>query len=86
MDDESNFSKLAAKIDHASAIQIQQWQNDDMLKWLWESYQISSKQYAVVHNGSVLDQTYADTNIPIAEKRVEMAGIRLAGLLNKIYK
>jgi hypothetical protein len=85
-DDQPNFTQLAAKVDHATPAQIQEWQASDIVQWVWESYQISSKVYGAVHNGTVLTKSYTTANIPIAEMRLEMGGIRLAGVLNTIFK
>jgi hypothetical protein len=85
-DDNSNYVQLAAKVDHATPAQVQQWQKDAILQWLWESYQISSKVYGEVHKGSVLDKNYYNRNIATAEMRLDMGGIRLAGVLNKIFQ
>jgi len=84
-DDQPDFTTLATKIDKATPTQIKKWQSDDIIQWLWESYQASSKVYANVHNGMILDHNYYLTNIKTAETRLEMGGIRLAGVLNKIY-
>ena len=85
-DDQPNFTQLAVKVDHATPAQIQQWQNDNILQWLWESYQGSTKIYGDVHNGQVLTHDYYTNNISTAEMRLEMGGIRLAGVLNRIFK
>ncbi|HTE01463.1 MAG TPA: S1/P1 nuclease [Mucilaginibacter sp.] len=85
-DDQPDYQQLAAKVDHASAAQVQQWQSDDLLKWLWESYQISSKLYTEVHNGSDLNRNYYAAHIKTGEVRLEMGGIRLAGLLNRLFQ
>ncbi len=85
-DDQPDFSRLAAKVDQATSAQIQQWQKDDVIQWLWESYQASSTVYATVHRGMTLDQTYYSANIKTAENRLEMGGIRLAGVLNSIFQ
>jgi len=80
------FDQLAAKIDHqVSAAQIQKWQSDGMMQWLWESYQISQQLYQEAKTNPHFGQDYYNSHIPIAENRLEMAGVRLAGILNRIY-
>lgn len=78
--------QLADKIDHASPKQIQQWQSDPVLQWLWESYGIATQLYAEVDamNNRTITDAYYQTHLPIIEDRIEKAGIRLAGLLNRL--
>ena len=81
------FDQMAKDYDTATPEQIRQWQGDNELQWVFESYQISSKIYADVeakHNN--IDEDYYKANIPVVQQRVEMAGIRLAGVLNSIFK
>jgi len=85
-DDQPNFTQLAAKIDHATPQQIHQWQSDDILKWLYESYQLSSKFYQESPNNSVMGPNYFPSHVGIAENRLEIGGIRLAGVLNNIFR
>lgn len=82
-----SYDKLADKFDHPTPAQVAKWQSDPIIIWAWESYQISSILYGEVANdGSTkLDRDYYDKHITIVEMRIEKAGIRLAGLLNKIF-
>jgi len=75
-----------ADYDTATPLQITRWQNDDVLMWAYESYAISEQIYADLPKGHVLSPTYYNTVIPIVRKRILQGGIRLAGLLNDIYK
>jgi len=79
--------QLASTCDHASASQIAAWQSDPLIKWIWESYEISSKLYAEIDamNGRSIDDSYYQAHIQIVEQRIEMAGVRLAGVLNRIF-
>lgn len=81
-----SYEQLAAKIDHATAKQIRNWQKDDELKWLYESYQLSEQLYADAAKSPDFDEAYYQAHIPVFENRMEMAGIRLAGVLNTIFK
>lgn len=72
--------------DKATPEQIAHWQSDDVLLWAYESYAISEQLYADVAHNSNLGQSYYSTVIPIVRKRILQGGIRLAGLLNDIYK
>jgi hypothetical protein len=78
------FEQMSIDYDKATPQQIKQWQNDDVMKWLFESYQISSKLYPEIEQSNKLDDAYYKSHIGIVNERIEMAGIRLAGLLNRI--
>jgi len=78
--------QMAHDYDKASRKQIKQWQSEEVMKWLYESYQISSKLYSEIEANNKLDDGYYNTHIPIVHERIEMAGIRLAGLLNELCK
>lgn len=83
-----NYEDLAAKYDHISDEKIKQWQADPLIKWMWESYQISSILYKEVDeaNGHQIDENYYEKHLPIVEVRIQQAGVRLAGVLNDIFK
>jgi len=83
-----NYERLAEKYDHVSAKQTKKWQHAPLINWMWESYQISSVLYTEVDQmkGRTLDADYDDKHYPIIEKRLQQAGLRLAGLLNSIFK
>ncbi|MFD0751284.1 S1/P1 nuclease [Mucilaginibacter calamicampi] len=86
--DHEGLSDVEMSIDYdkATTEQIKQWQSDIIMKWLWESYQASSKIYATTSTGDKLGDDYYKTNIRIIQGRVQKAGIRLAGLLNELLK
>jgi hypothetical protein len=83
-----NDEQLAQKYDHITPEQIKEWQSDPLIKWLWESYQVSTKLYAEIDQlkNHTLYDDYYQAHIPIVEDRVKRAGIRLAGVLNEIFK
>jgi S1/P1 Nuclease len=83
-----DYQQLAAKYDNASAVQIRQWQSDPVVKWMWESYQITGQLYSEVdtmHDRSI-GQAYYDEHIATVALRLEQAGVRLAGLLNVLFR
>ncbi len=86
-EEHKDYKELAEQYDQVSAQQVSQWQNEDLMHWLWESYQISSKLYKEVEDGDnhSLKSDYYKTHIPIVRQRIEMAGVRLAGVLNRIF-
>jgi hypothetical protein len=83
-----DYQQLAAKYDNAPPAQIRQWQSDPVVKWMWESYQITGQLYAEVdsmHDRSI-GQAYYDEHIATVALRLEQAGVRLAGLLNVLFR
>jgi hypothetical protein len=71
--------------DVATPAQIKQWQSDSPMEWLWESYLISSELYAQAKPGQTIDEAYYQKYIQVTRKRIDQAGIRLAGELNKLF-
>lgn len=80
------FEQMAKEYDTATPVEIKKWQNDTMMQWLWESYQLSSRLYTEANKGSKLGDSYYKQHIAIVQQRIEMAGIRLAGVLNEVFK
>jgi hypothetical protein len=76
---------IARSYDVATAAQIRQWQSDSPMQWLWESYQVSSELYVQTKSGQTIDEAYYQKYIHVTRKRVDQAGIRLAGELNKLF-
>ena len=79
-----SYEQMAKEYDTASTQQIKQWQSDNIMQWLWESYELSSKLYKEVGTGDNLGDAYYNEHIDIVKRRIEMAGIRLAGVLNNL--
>ncbi len=78
--------QMAQNFDKATPQQIAKWQSEPQINWAWESYQISSKIYTeTVKSGSTIDDAYYAAHLPIVANRIEMAGIRLAAVLNSIF-
>lgn len=83
-----DYQQLTAKSDIASPSRIGQWQSDPVIKWMWESYTISSRLYAEVDamKRRRIDDRYYTAHIGIIYERLEQAGVRLAGVLNTLFK
>jgi hypothetical protein len=82
------YGQMAEKYDHATSAQVNQWQSDPLIQWIWESYQASSKLYEEVDEmkSRTIDDSYYQAHIAIVQDRIGKAGIRLAGVLNGIFK
>ncbi|WP_253952326.1 S1/P1 nuclease [Mucilaginibacter sp. SG564] len=80
-----SLQDMAKQYDTATSVEIKKWQTDSPMEWLWESYRISSELYAGVKPGQTIDEAYYQKYIPVIHQRIEQAGIRLAGELNKLF-
>jgi hypothetical protein len=81
-----SYNELAASCDHTSTQEAKQWQKEDVVKWTHESYEISRQLYAEAAQNPEFDYNYYPKHADIVKKRIAQAGIRLAGILNEIYK
>lgn len=81
-----SFTEMATAFDNVSDAKIKKWQSDNVTIWLFESYQIASKLYAEAEQTTDFDYTYYPNHSETYKERMQQAGIRLAGFLNKIYQ
>jgi hypothetical protein len=79
------YKQMATSYDNATAVEIKKWQSDNLMIWLWESYQISTILYQEAAKNPNFDREYYETHLPVLHKQIEKAGIRLAGVLNSIF-
>ncbi len=93
-----SYSELSEFLDHVSAKELALWQSSDISKWVEESRELHQKIYPeskdkVWHSYCnakkdqplpTLSYKYIYNNTPVMELRLKQAGIRLAGLINKI--
>jgi hypothetical protein len=77
--------QIAEEYDTATDRQIKQWQAGDPMVWLWESYQISDRLYKEAQADNNFGNDYYNSHIGIVHRRIDQAGIRLAGVLNRIF-
>jgi len=82
------YDSLAIEFNDIPRRKIRRWQKDPIIEWAWESYQISSKLYDEVDNmkSRNIGDDYYKSHIKMVRKRVQQASVRLAGLLNNIFK
>ena len=81
------YDQMARDYDAATPAQIRQWQRDAPMQWIFESYEAAGKIYVDFDkSGNKLGDAYYNENIPLVRQRIEMAGIRLAGVLNDIFR
>ncbi|GGI26312.1 S1/P1 nuclease [Pedobacter mendelii] len=82
------FDSLALKFSKISKRKVRRWQRDEPIIWAWESYKISSELYAEVDEMKTrnIGDEYYQKHISMIELRIQQASIRLAGVLNEIFK
>ena len=57
----------------------------DPALWATESYLLARRDAYDVPKDGQIGQDYLDKNIPVIERRLSVAGVRLAALLNVIF-
>jgi hypothetical protein len=81
--------KYSRHLDTARAEQVAQWQQSHFLQWAQESKALRNQVYdfspEIQRKRTVIGPAYIDRNKLIIEQRLLMAGIRLAGYLNRIF-
>lgn len=78
-----SYTELALSLDKLSKAQVAALQKTSVYAWANESVELRSQVYAVGDGN--LSYEYSYNNIEAVKKRLLQAGVRLAGLLNKIY-
>ncbi len=79
-----SYTEYVNWINHPNIVEIEQWQKDDIMTWVKEAYDLRSQVYDIPENGKI-SYKYNYDNIAIVNDRLLKAGVRLAGILNKIY-
>ena len=77
------FSELAEFIDHPTPEEVTAWQSASKADWIRESFDARQQVYDIGKRDLGFD--YAFRNMPLVEKRLVQAGVRLAGLLNSVF-
>lgn len=79
-----SFTEIAYFLGETDKQQVKEWQSGGVREWARESMSYRSQVYDIPENGK-LGYAYMYENYNTVEKRLLQAGVRLAGLLNKIY-
>jgi heat shock protein HspQ len=78
-----SFSELAEFIDHPTPEEVTAWQRSPYADWIRESFDARAQVYDIGKRDLSFD--YSFRNMPLVEKRLVQAGVRLAGLLNSVF-
>lgn len=82
-----SYTELAAAIDHTDdPALIEKWQNEGILTWVDESVMYRDKAYEGIPEDDYIGNKYIYDQWPVIQLRLHQAGVRLAGILNKLYK
>ncbi|MCP4457677.1 MAG: S1/P1 nuclease [Cytophagales bacterium] len=79
------YTEYTEWIDYASDQQITGWQSSPAMSWAEESMNHRQQVYNDLPEGRKINYRYDYDNIALVNERLLQAGIRLAGVLNKIY-
>lgn len=84
--EELSFSEYSVFINHPTKDEIITWQKSMPIDWYKESFELRNEIYAEIDKDTLkeLNSNYLFKYNPIVHKQLLKAGIRLAGLLNKI--
>ncbi len=80
-----SYTELARRVNHASKAEIKTLQAASVRDWARESMEHRAQVYKVPEDGK-LSFRYSFDNFALVEQRLMEAGIRLAGVINDIYK
>ena len=83
-DSRLSFSEYAEFLREVPAEQVADWQRATVADWLRESQELRPKVYDI--GNARLGYAYTFKVLPIVERRLQQAGVRLAGMLNEVFK
>ena len=78
--------QLATDWDIATPQDIRKWQSDSLINWCYESNQYCNQIYDKLPENKELGEKYYKQYIGLVRQRIDQAGIRLAGELNRILE
>ena len=80
-----SYTELAKVVNHATDQEIKYWQSTSVRDWAHESMEIRDKCYENIPEDNSINYEYSYKNWDLVQKRLLLAGIRLAGVINEIY-
>ncbi|MDH5367097.1 MAG: S1/P1 nuclease [Cyclobacteriaceae bacterium] len=80
-----SYTELGNTIDHATDQEIKNWQSTNIRDWAHESMELRDQCYENIPENKSINYEYSYKNWNLVQKRLLQAGIRLAGVINKIY-
>ncbi len=80
-----SYTELAHSIDHATRNQVSAWQRHTTVEWTAEAVLLRPQLYPA-EKGADIGYEYMYANWPTVEQQLLKAGIRLAGVLNELFR
>lgn len=80
-----SYTEWVLKINHPQKSQVEKWQSATINDWAMESMAMRPSVYAIGEKKSI-NYRYNYDHIAQVEQRLLQAGVRLAGVLNEIYR
>ena len=82
-----SYTEFTRHINHTTSKQKKLWQSQPLSEWIIESYQIAEQLYPEIkEDNQRLGYDYNFRHVETVNKRLLRGGVRLAGLLNSIFK
>jgi hypothetical protein len=82
-----SYTEWTAAINHAKKKLREAWQQQPMTEWFFESYQIAQQIYAeITQPDQKLGYNYNFVHLETMNQQLLKGGVRLAGILNDIFK
>jgi hypothetical protein len=82
-----SYTEYAAAINHTTATQRKAWQKQPMSQWLYESYTLSQQLHNEITTPTPrLGYEYNFKHVQQLNDQLLKGGVRLAGILNEIFK
>ncbi len=78
------YTEYTEWIDHATEAELEKWENDELMDWIYESKEYRNQCYELPENLKIA-YDYDYKNLGLVNQRLLQAGIRLAAVLNEIY-
>lgn len=79
-----SYTELAEELNTVTPEQVNEWQNDSVREWAYESMEYRDEVYDLPDNMRI-GYEYRYFKKDIVFKRLLQAGVRMAGVLNEIY-
>ena len=81
-----SYTELAENIRELTKLEKQQIASGTFEDWMYESNELSKKVYDSAEVGEKLGYRYMYDWFPVVQEQLQKGGIRLAQVLNEIYK
>lgn len=81
-----SYTEYVTAINHTTEAERAVWLEGGLTNWLWDSFQVTETLYDDVKPGDKLSYRYNFDHIETLNKQLVKGGVRLAEVLNQIFK